>query len=84
MPPPHIKSIILIGKHESPAPFFSACVPRTIKLIAHTDRKVVTFRFAETHYNLHQPLGQRPRGFQSFNVNLIFSSFMALNFCSHV
>jgi hypothetical protein len=36
--------------------FFSACVRS---------------RFAVTHYNLHQPSGLRPRGFQNFNINLM-------------
>jgi hypothetical protein len=38
---------------------------------AHTVRKVVACRSAETHYNLHNPSRIPPRGFQSFNVNLI-------------
>jgi hypothetical protein len=53
-----IYSIILIGKHETSASFFSASIPRT--------RKVVSCRFTETHYNLLEF-----RGFESFNVNLM-------------
>jgi hypothetical protein len=37
---------------------------------AYNVRKV-SCRFAETHYNLHQPAGLHPKDLQSFNVNLI-------------
>jgi hypothetical protein len=72
--------IILIGKHESSAPFFSLCA--THEKFAHTVRKVVSFRFAETHYNLHQPFGLRPRGFQNFNVNLMEEDYLIDDFGS--
>jgi hypothetical protein len=59
------KSIILIGKHKSVAPF-----SQLVKF-AHTVRKLVSERFAETPYILHQPSGLHPRGIQSFNVYLM-------------
>jgi hypothetical protein len=58
-----------IGKHKSCAPFFNLYA--SPEKFEHTVRKVMSCKFAETHYNFTSAFWAVTKGFQSFNTNLM-------------